>query len=297
MLALTEGVFTELDIFKNEIINKIKNTLIEASTVFPEEKKNLYRVAISKEDNINSKWVLDSILENAIAAEANKYPLCDDTGIPHVILDIGKNVNFKMDIVKFIKIGIKEGLRALPGRPMGIKGNDLQRLDQSGGLDDDSGNVESAPIYFRVNENPNELKAHILMLGGGPAIRGMTYRVFHRHSIDVIINAIVERAVDSMKMLGCTPAILAVGIGRSQYEATCMMMEAMVDGNYGVQSEIENKITQKINESNIGSLGLHGTVTCLNTFLKVGPQRASGVRIVAIRPCCCFEPRKASVIL
>ena len=292
-----EGVFIDLDTFNEEIINKIKNALIEASTIFTEEKKALYRSAISIESNDNPKWVLNSILENANIAEAHKFPLCDDTGIPHVIVDVGENIKFNMGIINLIKKGIKEGLRELPGRPMGIKGNDLQRLDQSGGLNEDAGGVELAPVYFRKNKNPDELKAHVLMLGGGPAIRGITYRVFHRHSVDVIIDEITKRAIDSMKLLGCTPSFLAVGIGRSQYEATCMMMEAMVDGKYEIHTDIENKITKKINESNIGPLGLHGNITCLGTFLKVGPQRASGVRIVAIRPCCCFEPRKASVIL
>ena len=54
---------------------------------------------------------------------------------------------------------------------------------------------------------------------------------------------------------------------------------------------------EKVNESKTGPLGLGGRHSVLATFAKVGPQRASGVRIVAWRPCCCFEPRRASVEL
>ena len=50
-----------------------------------------------------------------------------------------------------------------------------------------------------------------------------------------------------------------------------------------------------MNEANIGPLGLHGKTSVLATFMKVGPQRASGVRIVCVRPACCIEPRIASV--
>ena len=57
------------------------------------------------------------------------------------------------------------------------------------------------------------------------------------------------------------------------------------------------EITKRVNESNIGPLGLHGRTSVLATFVKVGPQRASGVRIVCLRPCCCFEPRTASIDL
>ena len=74
-----------------------------------------------------------------------------------------------------------------------------------------------------------------------------------------------------------------------------MMLQAQVDGKYNEQSEMENEITRRVNEANIGPLGLHGDTSVLATFMKVGPQRASGVRIVCLRPTCCFEPRIASV--
>ena len=76
-----------------------------------------------------------------------------------------------------------------------------------------------------------------------------------------------------------------------------MMLQAQVDGKYDVQSEMEQEITRRVNEQDIGPLGLHGDTSVLATFLKVGPQRASGVRIVCVRPCCCFEPRIATVEL
>ena len=75
------------------------------------------------------------------------------------------------------------------------------------------------------------------------------------------------------------------------------MVQAQVDCNYNVQSEMEQEITRRLNETNVGALGLHGDVSVLATFMKVGPQRASGVRIVCLRPCYCFEPRIATVEL
>ena len=76
------------------------------------------------------------------------------------------------------------------------------------------------------------------------------------------------------------------------------MMEAMAKGDFGIQSDFEKRITDKVNEANVGPLGLGGKhSSVLATFAKIGPQRASGVRIVALRPCCCFEPRRASVVL
>jgi fumarate hydratase subunit alpha len=71
----------------------------------------------------------------------------------------------------------------------------------------------------------------------------------------------------------------------------------MVYGDFNKQNEMERYITDKVNETDVGPLGLNGKTTVLATFMKVGPQRASGVRVVAMRPGCCFEPRIASVEL
>ena len=97
--------------------------------------------------------------------------------------------------------------------------------------------------------------------------------------------------------MGCTPCVLAIGIGRSQYEATSMMLQAMVDGTFDVQSELEQEITNRVNAVGVGASSLGGNTTVLSTFVKIGPQRASGYRVVCMRPCCCFEPRRASVEL
>ncbi len=278
------------------IINKIKDTLVRAGSTFREDQKEAYRQAIKKETLPRAKWVLETILEDAEVAEKNRSPLCDDTGIPHVFLEVGPNKSVTGADLEAIRLGVAEGLRELPGRPMGIKGDDKQRLDQSGGLDEDSAGVLPAPILIKQVEE-DVLRAHVLMLGGGPAIRGITHRVFHKHSVSVVTDEIVKRASEAVALLGCSPCALSVGIGRSQFEASSLMIEAMVYSNFAVQSDLEKKITDKVNESNVGPLGLKGATSVLATFMKVGPQRASGIRVVCMRPSCCFEPRMASVEL
>lgn len=279
-----------------EIIEKVADCLVRAGSTFRKDQKEAYRKAIADEENRQSCWVMQQVLDNALVAEERRSPLCDDTGIPHLFLEVGKNRAVTGELLEQIKEGIALGLRQLPGRPMAIKGDDYARIDQSGGLDEDSGALAPSPILIKPVDK-DVLRLTVLMLGGGPAIRGITQRVFHKHSVDVVIEEIVNRAIPAVRQLGCSPCVLAVGIGRSQFEATSMMMEAMVYGDFNKQSEFEKRITEKVNESNIGPLGLGGKHSVLATFAKVGPQRASGVRIVALRPCCCFEPRRASVEL
>ena len=60
------------------------------------------------------------------------------------------------------------------------------------------------------------------------------------------------------------------------------------------QSEIEKYIAEELNKTDIGPLGLGGKTTVLGSFVNIGSQRASGVRIVAARPACFVEPRVSS---
>lgn len=280
----------------NRIIEIVSNGLVSSGSSFLPDKKAAYEKAIAKETNVQAKWTLEKILENADVAERNNSPLCDDTGVPHLVLDVGRNCSVSGDTLEAIKEGVRQGLRKLPGRPMAIKGNDEFRLDQSLGMDEDPGALDAAPILIRPIEE-DKIRLHIMMFGGGPAIRAKTYRVFHKHNVSTVMNEIVSWVTEGTRLLGCTPCTIAVGIGRSHFEATSMMLYALVDGTYTQQSELEQKITDRVNATGVGALGLGGDVTVLATFLKVGPQRASGVRIICMRPCCCFEPRIATVEL
>ena len=281
---------------KKSIVDLVAECLVRAGSTFREDQKAAYRRAMAEETSENTCWVMRQILDNALVAEERHSPLCDDTGIPHLFMEVGPDRQVTGHLLNEINLGIEAGLRLLPGRPMAIKGDDYARIDQSGGLDKDPGALKPAPIIIKPVEE-DVIRLTVMMLGGGPAIRGITHRVFHKHSVDVVIEEIVARAKESVSKLGCSPCTLAVGIGRSQFEATSLMMEAMAKGCYDVQSEFERTITDKVNEAGIGGLGLGGKVSVLATFAKIGPQRASGVRIVALRPCCCFEPRRSSVLL
>lgn len=278
------------------IAAKVRDALVAAGSTFRADKKEAYRRAIREETDPKARWVLETILENAEAAETNRSPLCDDSGIPHLLLEIGDDAPVTGRLLDAIRAGVADGLRALPGRPMGIMGGDRERIDQSGGLDPDSAGVAPAPLLVRRLPGPG-LRLHVLMFGGGPAIRAKTYRVFHKHDAQTVLDEIVAWATDSVRQLGCSPCTLAVGIGRSHFEAASMMLQAQADGDYAVQSGMEREITRRVNAADIGPLGLHGKTSVLATFLKVGPQRASGVRIVCLRPACCFEPRIATVEL
>ncbi|KAA5430783.1 fumarate hydratase, partial [Bacteroides cellulosilyticus] len=131
-----------------KIVSLVCDTLVKAGSTFREDKKEAYKRVMASEDNEKAKWVLETVLANAEVAERNHSPLCDDTGIPHMVLEIGQDAAVTGRMLDAIREGIAKGLRKLPGRPMSIMGDDCRRIDQSGGLNPDSAAVEPAPVLI-----------------------------------------------------------------------------------------------------------------------------------------------------
>jgi fumarate hydratase subunit alpha len=128
-------------------------------------------------------------------------------------------------------------------------------------------------------------------------LRSTTVKVFHERNAEGVIREAGKWAADVASKLGCTPTIPCIGIGRTHYEATTMMLEAMKEGDLDRQNEWEQIVTEMVNASGSGSLGLRGAVTALGSFIRVGPQRASGQRMVCMRPGCSVDVRRATVIV
>jgi fumarate hydratase subunit alpha len=291
------GVVEDLRMLsRKEIEDAVETCLVKAGTTFRPDQLRAYRNAISAEKNESAKWVLERILENAKLAEKNSSPLCDDTGIPHVFINMGSSVSLPDGWLSAINDGVIRGLRIMPGRPMAVKGNPIERVEQSRGLYSDPGKLSLAPVIVKPAKG-DKLKITVLLLGGGPEIRAKTYRVFHQRSIEVVLGEAVRWASSEAKNLGCTPCVPAIGIGRTHVEASAIMLEAMKEGSLSRQSRWEKRVTQLINVTKVGPLGLGGNITALGTFIRIGPLRASGIRVVSMRPGCCFEPRRASVVL
>ena len=187
---------------------------------------------------------------------------------------------------------------------MAVKGNDIERIEQSQGLYNESNMMKPASFLIEekdestygrlIGVDDDKIRITILLEGGGPEIRAKTYRVFHKRDSNIVFREALDWLKESLAMLGCTPSIPTIGVGRTHFEANALMLRAMAHGNLNNQSEIEKYVAEELNKTNIGPLGLGGKTTVLGSFVNIGSQRASGVRIVAARPACFVEPRVSS---
>lgn len=281
---------------RDKVVAAVRSALITAATTFRDDQFRAYQRAVDLETNEAAKWALTAMVDNARVAIEKRYPLCDDTGIPHLFLEVGADVRLSGDILAAVREGVAEGQRAVPTRPMGLKGSDDERIAQLGGVSDDPAAVVPPDMVVRTVPG-DELRITVMLMGGGPELRSTTLKVFHERSAEQVIRQAALWAAEAAPKLGCTPMVPAIGIGRTHYEATTLMLEAMKEGNFDQQNRWERLVTDTVNSTGTGSLGLHGSVTALGSFIKVGPQRASGQRMVCMRPGCSVDPRRGTAVL
>lgn len=98
-----------------KIVSLVCDTLVKAGSTFREDKKEAYKRVMASEDNEKAKWVLETVLANAEVAERNHSPLCDDTGIPHMVLEIGQDAAVTGRMLDAIREGIAKGRVSFPG--------------------------------------------------------------------------------------------------------------------------------------------------------------------------------------
>ncbi|MGN0977041.1 MAG: fumarate hydratase [Faecousia sp.] len=276
-----------------QVIQDVAATVVKASSHWREDQLACWKCAAEKETQPIAKWSMETFLRNAQAADEHHSALCDDTGTPHPFLEIGDDAVLPPGFLQAMEAGIRKGLNDTPTRPMGVKGNDWERISQCKGLYEEPGMLMPAPTQIRRIPG-SKIRLTILMLGGGPEIRSKTQPIFHMHSLDHVVDEMIQWAIPQVRALGCQPCTLSFGLGRTACEASSLSLEAMKEGRYDVQNEIEKRITDAVNTANIGPIGLGGKTSVLATFIKVGNMRASGFRVVSMRPNCCMEIRKAT---
>ena len=83
----------------NDIIEKVKVALITAGSTFSDDKKEVYRLAIERETVPGAKWVMETTLKNALVAEQNRSPVCDESGFRHLFLYVVPNKSLNCPLI------------------------------------------------------------------------------------------------------------------------------------------------------------------------------------------------------
>ena len=264
----------------DKITKNIKEMCIEANHYLSKDMKCAMDQAISSEESPLGKQILNQLKENLRIAEEDMIPICQDTGMAVVFLDVGQDVHFEGgDLEDSIHEGVHQGYqegflrKSVVGDPI-IRENTKDNTP--------------AVIHYRILPGAG-VRITVAPKGFGSENMSRVFMLKPAEGIEGVKDAILT-AVKDAGPNACPPMVVGVGIGGT-FEKCALMAKEALTREIGVHSQIawvhdlEEEMLRKINLLGIGPGGLGGTETALAVNVNTYPTHIAGLP-VAINICC-----------
>ena len=273
-------------ISKDDFIESIASGFQYISYYHPPDFIRALSLAYKKEASVEAKSAMAQILINSRMAATGKRPLCQDTGLAIVFLEIGMDVQWDTDtsVESMVNQGIRQAylnetnpLRAsIVTHPLGNRSN--TRDNTPGVIHTRLVPGDKVKVQLTAKGFGSENKARLLML----------------NPHDDIVTAVVEQVKD-MGAGWCPPGILGVGIGGSSEKAMLLAKESLMEpidihelvglGATNDAEQLRIDLYQAINATGIGAQGLGGLTTVLDVKVREYPTHAGALPVGIIPNC------------
>lgn len=262
------------------LTENIKEMCIEANHVLSSDMCIALQNAKEQERSPLGKQILTQLQDNMEIAEEDMIPICQDTGMAVVFLEIGQDVHF---IGGSVEDAVNEGVRQ--GYVQGFLRKSVVKDPL---IRENTKDNTPAVIYYEIVSGDN-VKITVAPKGFGS--ENMS-RVFMLKPADGIegVKAAVLTAVADAGPNACPPMVVGVGVGGTFEKCAVMAKKALtrpvdVRSKIPYVKEMEEELLCKINASGIGPGGLGGTVTALAVNINTYPTHIAGLP-VAVNICC-----------
>lgn len=267
-------------IHTDEIIKNIKEMCIEANLSLTEDMKCRFKNATESEKSPLGKQILNQLQENMEIAAADQIPICQDTGMAIVFLNIGQDVHIEgMDLHDAVNEGVRQGYTEGYLRKSVVK-DPLIRENTK----------DNTPAIMHIDIVPGEnLEILVAPKGFGSENMSRVFMLKPADGIEGVKNAILT-AVKDAGPNACPPMVVGVGIGGT-FEKCAILAKKALTRPVGEHSaipyvkELEEEMLEKINRLGIGPGGLGGTTTALAVNVNTYATHIAGLP-VAVNICC-----------
>lgn len=262
------------------ITDNIKEMCIEANHFLTDDMKNVFENAVKNEESALGKQVLGQLEENLKVAGEDMIPICQDTGMAVVFINVGQDVHLTGgDITDAINEGVRRGYVDGYLRKSVVK-DPIYRENTK----------DNTPAVIHFNIVPGD-KVDITVAPKGFGSENMS-RVFMLKPADGI-EGVKEAILTAVKDAGpnaCPPMVVGVGIGGTFEKCAYLAKKALtrdLNEEFPVEyvRNLEKEMLEKINKLGIGPGGLGGTQTALAINIETYPTHIAGLP-VAVNICC-----------
>ena len=283
-------VFFVREIEAAKITDTVKRLCIQANVILPEDVKNCIIKRKSEENWAPAREILDRIEENFELAAAENVPICQDTGVACVFLEIGQEVHIAGgDITQAVNEGVRQGYAEGYLRKSVVR-DPLDRVN--------TGDNTPAMIYY--DSVPGD-KIKITVAPKGFGSENMSQIKMLRPSDGIEgVKAFVLKAVEEAGPNPCPPIIVGVGIGGTFDKAALLAKKALLretgtPSADPLYAKLEEELLEKINALGIGPQGFGGKTTALAVAVEHYPTHIAGLP-VAVNINCHVARHKTEVI-
>lgn len=269
----------EVDV--SEVTRVVSTLFQEACYRLPNDVVKALERAREQEESPIARDILDKLLENAEVAPKEQIPLCQDTGLAVVWVELGQDVHMVGgDLYAAVNEGVRQGYtegylrKSVVKRPFTTREN--------------TGDNTPADIWFEVVPG-DKVRISVLPKGGGSEnmsrLNVLTPAMGRQGIIDY-----VTKAVDEAGGNPCPPLIVGVGIGGTA-EKTMMLAKKSLLRPIGVRSSdpdnaaLELELLERINGLGVGALGYGGTVTALDVHVESFPCHIASLPVAVNLQC------------
>ena len=262
------------------ITKTVKKLFIEANTVLGEDIIGALKTARSLEESATGKQVLEKIIENAGIACRRKMPICQDTGLAVLFVEIGQDVHI---VGGDLRQAIEEGVRQAYADGF-LRKSVCDPLTRK-----NTGDNTPAIIHIDIVEG-DRLKIIAMPKGGGSENVSAAKMLTPAVGIDGIKKFVLE-TIDLAGANPCPPIMVGIGIGGSLEQACILAKKALLRPvglpNYKDErlAQMENDLYQSINKSGIGPGGLGGRITTLAVNVEMMPCHIASLPVAVNIQC------------
>lgn len=262
-----------------ELITKeVSRLCIEAATYIEHDVLSCIKKAMENEEGL-SKEILSQIIENDELAKRENVPMCQDTGITVVFVEIGYDCHINGDLYEAINKGISEGYTKGYLRKSVVK-SPLNRINTK---DNTPGIIH---VKFVKGEN---LKITVCPKGAGSENMSKVKMLVPADGI----NGIKKFVLDTVKEAGgrpCPPLVIGVGIGGDIEKAGLIAKEALLrpiddESSDPDANKLEKELFDELNKLNVGPMGLGGKTTALAVKVNLYPCHIASLPVAVNIQC------------
>lgn len=254
----------ELDLRK--VTDEVERMCIEGNYFIGKDVLDKIKEAYVKEESEVGKNILGQIIENDEIAANEQVPMCQDTGIVVVFLEIGTEVRIPGDIYEAVNEGIRRGYEKGYLRKSVVK-DPLDRVNTK----------DNTPAIIHTTLVPGSDKVKIIVAPKGGGSENMSVLKMLKPSDG--IEGIKKLVIETIKNAGgnpCPPIIVGVGIGGNFEKAAILAKKAILrdindKSSSPINAKLEEELLELINKTGVGPLGLGGRTTALAVKVETYP--------------------------